>query len=161
MRNWNFEMYRQMILTEGLPDYLWGIETFADTSGTFKAYRSQTTYEELKPRANKEQQKLEHRSQTTYEELKLCHVDKLLPSVELPDYLWGIETRISEYDSFGKGSLPDYLWGIETLGTLLYYTTKYTCSQTTYEELKRESELATSLEIRAPRLPMRNWNLAT
>jgi len=59
-------------------------------------------------------------------------------SVELPDYLWGIETGYLQSDSV------EWIWRF----------------QTTYEELKLcPGSMIFSLIPSASRLPMRNWNL--
>ncbi len=98
----------------------------------------------------------------------------------LPDYLWGIETRVQEQRRFLPKWLPDYLWGIETefvrvlpesvLGfqttyeelkhgdrfwVLAVYSFRF---QTTYEELKPFSSILLMSSVTASRLPMRNWN---
>jgi len=52
----------------------------------------------------------------------------------LPDYLWGIETRIDKEENFDF-TLPDYLWGIET-----------------------DFYHVSTIAFAASRLPMRNWN---
>ncbi len=148
------------VIYSGLPDYLWGIETqqlsqFDDSDTCF-----QTTYEELKlPAVFKVEMELLS-FQTTYEELKQNWfvVNKGIGS--LPDYLWGIETKLvrgKQRDRLASrlpmrnwnkhfravlttrsSGLPDYLWGIET------------------------QQYCTSINptMSASRLPMRNWNTA-
>ena len=56
----------------------------------------------------------------------------------LPDYLWGIETRLPLISGTLHTWLPDYLWGIETLTLFLFL-----------------------FLFLASRLPMRNWNIHT
>ena len=116
MRNWNLIRVCTLSLVRlGLPDYLWGIETDLDPldvlhlfplpaylwgietrlpqSCCIQLFRFQTTYEELKlwttsgtfPAFS---------FQTTYEELKLVIFRTSATQLWLPDYLWGIETRI-------------------------------------------------------------------
>ena len=54
--------------------------------------------------------------------------------------------------------LPDYLWGIETPGAV-QRSEEESRFQTTYEELKlRQSSIHYFTPLRASRLPMRNWN---
>ncbi len=79
-----------------LPDYLWGIETCTLPMAVLHAPGSQTTYEELKHGSRMESQVQNNGSQTTYEELKLFRGfwNRQL-SASLPDYLWGIETTMS------------------------------------------------------------------
>ena len=109
---------RYMTCWKELPDYLWGIETCH-----FCAFKRpdkfcfQTTYEELKPSLRSARVSEFTSFQTTYEELKrLLSGSQVHDSLELPDYLWGIETNISVPFSGSIILLPDYLWGIETLG---------------------------------------------
>jgi len=125
--------------TLALPDYLWGIETSDRHIHLIRHHRFQTTYEELK-RTNLGWVETTWASfQTTYEELKpAVEPTKSLRKKQLPDYLWGIETRgacdgllgrsacfqttyeeLKLYDMFSEekhvvARLPDYLWGIET-----------------------------------------------
>ena len=74
--------------------------------------------------------------QTTYEELKLI-IPIIIPIIiRLPDYLWGIETYLWVLRSLDLLTLPDYLWGIETFLVVAQGL----------------------LELKASRLPMRNWN---
>ncbi len=156
MRNWNSNAWqRDRQERTWLPDYLWGIETYAClVPRRFSGF--QTTYEELKQRKGRNLGGLERRRfQTTYEELKpietksgtTVYVASRLPmrnwnkaslkrrySFALPDYLWGIETRQLNWWR-GNLRLPDYPWGIET--------------STTKVMLRK---------MLASRLPMRNWN---
>jgi len=73
---WGIETLEQWVYfpspdETGLPDYLWGIETgSAVENQAIRAFRFQTTYEELKPPP-----------------LGFSEASR-----ELPDYLWGIET---------------------------------------------------------------------
>ncbi len=78
---------------------------------------------------------LPSRFQTTYEELKQLSGRELDLLKQLPDYLWGIETRLSRLRPWHPARF-----------------------QTTYEELKPFRELDASGIEPASRLPMRNWN---
>ena len=191
--NWWFRM--------ALPDYLWGIETWSGfahslsfASGFQTTYeelkptltlwmfsifsRFQTTYEELKPGG-----KLQARPtriacfQTTYEELKPREEFASYPFAKLPDYLWGIETRLPQsccIQLFRFQTTYEELKLWTTSGTFPAFS-----FQTTYEELKlvifRTSatqlwlpDYLWGIETRiwwtvwrhrcASRLPMRNWN---
>ena len=56
-------------------------------------------------------------------------------TTELPDYLWGIETKSGHTKPRRYSRLPDYLWGIET--PVFRVLVSELCGfQTTYEELK-------------------------
>jgi len=116
MRNWNlfgkFDWWLH-VKAPRLPMRNWNMETSKWTVRSTLC--SQTTYEELKPLPS------------------YFHLHKF---PLLPDYLWGIETNIKSKLLNHSTWLPDYLWGIETLGVNTRYDMK-TCSQTTYEELKR------------------------
>jgi len=64
--------------------------------------------------------------QTTYEELKPVSIPRFAFEIQLPDYLWGIETFVLASISGFWVRLPDYLWGIETLslpGVILRWCT--------------------------------------
>ena len=101
--------------------------------------------------------------QTTYEELKLPGGSVIAPShFMLPDYLWGIETRVV---SWGR---VRYIRSFQTtyeelkLDYLDYVHDIQLSFQTTYEELKPASQRSKiPLPKPASRLPMRNWNYST
>jgi len=146
--------------------------------------RFQTTYEELK-RLSHSQMTLQWGTcfQTTYEELKprftwepfgVSLLASRLPMRNwnsslsmasmkrflLPDYLWGIETILCREHKEWCATLPDYLWGIETTDVVCVNAPQFGF-QTTYEELKLFLVwvlLHFREEVRASRLPMRNWN---
>ena len=158
MRNWNAVRIRRSFLpgrASRLPMRNWN--SVAAVGVVLPSTSFQTTYEELKQSSIAEYQKCKQiasrlpmrnwnqedahsmpkigRFQTTYEELKLCCSSWRCVAIELPDYLWGIETR-EAFESRGMRGLPDYLWGIETC-----FVCFFPCS------VKHAS-----------RLPMRNWN---
>ena len=126
---------------------------------------------------------LSHCFQTTYEELKLLFPSFLLtgedivfrlpmrnwnigcvrtpnPSEMFSDYLWGIETLKHDGSLSSDGLFSDYLWGIETF-LCCDISVIISGFQTTYEELKLDTEkIDKAVEI-VFRLPMRNWNTKT
>jgi len=120
----------------------------------------QTTYEELK-RSRRMRFSLSSRCfQTTYEELKrfvklfleFYHVASRLPMRNWNTILWAT-LRASSIE------LPDYLWGIETEVLSFFRQSWYLRFQTTYEELKqRRFRQFLYIHQGASRLPMRNWN---
>jgi len=125
-------------ILEGLPDYLWGIETVNIVSEKNTVICFQTTYEELKPTDFK------------------AKVGDWMAS-RLPMRNWNCSTRSRQIRPL---SLPDYLWGIETLS--FYEAVVWIpCFQTTYEELKLPDPLLHISRRTASRLPMRNWNYLT
>jgi len=138
MRNWNlasavditFELFR-------LPDYLWGIETNLDGIARLICYRFQTTYEELKLHIGADVSVSIAASRLPMRNWNVIRA--MSPTsryIPLPDYLWGIETRVCRRSGTARAGLPDYLWGIETPVALF--------------EAHR---------LVASRLPMRNWNV--
>jgi len=101
---------------KALPDYLWGIETpvfrvreFEPRNASRLPMRNWNRYIPDKSRTQ------QNGFQTTYEELKPENLRDLIDfAISLPDYLWGIETRVWMFFWRKKRRLPDYLWGIET-----------------------------------------------
>jgi len=179
MRNWNYHETYDKIAIYGFQTTYEELKQrweyiYCSCVGCF-----QTTYEELKHHSNSHidtgytASRLPMRNwniyrrskflfftsfQTTYEELKLEFLERNQILDQLPDYLWGIETRAvpPTYDRLRP--LPDYLWGIETI-VLSIFPVNSLRFQTTYEELKLfVSHLLTAASV-ASRLPMRNWNL--
>ena len=140
MRNWN-SFFRELFPhPEGLPDYLWGIETpNAPRRAKPIAFRFQTTYEELKLSCHVFSSPDVACFQTTYEELKRFWFISHTSCIKLPDYLWGIETfypKHINHNSLQTASrLPMRNWNFLKNGD--------------------------SHQIRLPasRLPMRNWNV--
>jgi len=139
----------------GLPDYLWGIETYFSESQLYLFCRLPDYLWGIE----------------TSPEKSNFHI------IPLPDYLWGIETPCYQRKRWMPVRLPDYLWGIETYA-LIESVRKESASrlpmrnwntyaeslwvqggrfQTTYEELKPWGVRLSVLLI-ASRLPMRNWN---
>jgi len=117
MRNWNVTEHDDVVVGKlGLPDYLWGIETCGGRQGWQNGGGSfQTTYEELKPLQSRRLLPGATRFQTTYEELKLSFRRVAHGCLDwasrLPmrNWNWRYKTWAKRLDS-----LPDYLWGIET-----------------------------------------------
>jgi len=184
-----------------LPDYLWGIETEPVTRKIIVQSGFQTTYEELKrlfpfgwfytvtasrlPMRNWNILKSFRETPAKLaSRLPMRNWNSFLLVLEmkersLPDYLWGIETRLSyiaRRDAFGFQTtyeelkpmkitifggtktfgLPDYLWGIETRYFYLFaywiWLPDYLWGIETYKpvDILKDSH--------ASRLPMRNWN---
>jgi len=82
----------KVVVQYGLPDYLWGIETKESPSSPPAKSGFQTTYEELKLWIVETIIEILIGFQTTYEELKHFPASNIWRAVQLPDYLWGIET---------------------------------------------------------------------
>ncbi len=193
-----------MVVTR-LPDYLWGIET-----GILLLVRTelelgfQTTYEELKlelrwyhhaveiaasrlPMRNWNAHRLSFEPFVFASRLPMRNWNGRAPawlrhrSYQLPDYLWGIETRFPRPRAWGLQTLPDYLWGIETRSPAHTMPWEFSRFQTTYEELKhtKVNNAVASIPLpdylwgietfkmsmifeagSASRLPMRNWNFS-
>ena len=142
----------------GLPDYLWGIETWYGVRGY--AHRTELPdYLWGIETVNLHAVRIRiSRFQTTYEELKLCFVCQSKTLNTLPDYLWGIETR----KHLSRTSSPNNRFQT-TYEELKRFTsgsseTSEVCFQTTYEELKRVRKFVGWISFFASRLPMRNWN---
>ncbi len=103
----------------------------------------------------------------------------LVIRIQLPDYLWGIETFPSDallaffsgfqttYEELKQGryvlpgigyaALPDYLWGIETCNKQLTYYNSL-ASRLPMRNWNPEECSGRVQECGASRLPMRNWN---
>ncbi len=98
------------------PAYLRGIETRSFFAVAIVLFRSQPTYEGLKPGLDG----------------NACLVGSGFPA-----YLRGIETRTPPGSLKGAGPFPAYLRGIETRGVCCCENSHCGSSQPTYEGLKR------------------------
>ena len=138
MRNWNLMLLIALLACSGFQTTYEELKLVLHTYVQFLIWSFQTTYEELKLNHIANKVVAQHGFQTTYEELKLhSGLSKKWKSLLLSDYLWGIETLLSEFLSKFSCSLSDYLWGIETW----------------------DQALSPSAFL-AFRLPMRNWNVS-
>jgi len=158
MRNWNLTFPFRSKTPNGLPDYLWGIETSIErglfcevqlpdylwgieTPELFLHDRSkfsfQTTYEELKRLIDAYDRKESDRFQTTYEELK-----RVREVISLRSNSTSFQTTYEELKLEMMTETVCHLQGF----------------QTTYEELKPWFWFISCSKGWASRLPMRNWN---
>ena len=137
MRNWNFLLASQVIESTELPDYLWGIET-QRLNPVHEGSRSfQTTYEELKPPERRAARYRCISFQTTYEELKPPAPSRLpatVPASRLPMRNWNILPLAVPSKRLNIASrLPMRNWNLTSSSM---NSSKSSCFQTTYEELK-------------------------
>ena len=128
-------------------------------SGPYQRNGFQTTYEELKRSIKTTRPPNPAGFQTTYEELKPSLFSTTLRKRALPDYLWGIETVVSDEYSCQRrcqaSRLPMRNWNYTYLGKPVQKQR----FQTTYEELKQANHLEATLKIMA--LPDYLWGIET
>ncbi len=136
MRNWNWNSDTDRLRKEGFQTTYEELKQRLVLNVRECCACFQTTYEELKLLSPSVLIQRHSGFQTTYEELKHECSNKRISKLELPDYLWGIETPPHPSGAICPERLPDYLWGIET----------------------KDSTTLFAGTIDASRLPMRNWN---